>query len=299
MADCCAQKGIVHQKINPYFSQENGVAERLNRTLVKRARAMLKSSGLGKEFWAEAVNTANYVRNRTVSSIHGKTPIEVLTGKKPSISHLRVFGSECYVHVPFVKRKKLDAVSQKGVFLGYEPNTKGYRMLTKEGNVEISKDVTFQENDLDELGGARGLSRVSLLDLPGAGPTPAGETSTRDDPEPAGEDENGEVLMLLEPQTPQTKREVTQGTSDAPRAESEKTDPRGESEDGDDPGEVQKERRRYNLRGAEAQKAGTLYPENEWHRANSAKEEKIEEPQSYEEALAGEDAELWQKAMRK
>jgi transposase InsO family protein len=71
MADFCAQKGIVLQKTNPYSSQENGVAERLNRTLVERARAMLESSGLGKEFWAKAVNTANYVRNQTVSSIHG------------------------------------------------------------------------------------------------------------------------------------------------------------------------------------------------------------------------------------
>jgi hypothetical protein len=66
------------------------------------------------------------------------------------------------VHVPSVKRRKLDVVLQKGVFLGYEPNTKGYRVLTKDGNVGISKDATFQENGLDELGGSCGLSRVRL-----------------------------------------------------------------------------------------------------------------------------------------
>ena len=60
---------------------------------------------------------------------------------------------------------------------------------------------------------------------------------------------------------------------------------------------MQHQSRRYNLRGAEARKASTLYSENEWHRANSAKEEGKEEPQSYEEALAGKDAELWQKVM--
>jgi transposase InsO family protein len=94
MANFCAAREIVHQKTKPYSSQEDGVAERLNKTLVERARAMLESSELGREFWAEAVNTANYVRNRTVSRIHGKTPIEILTGEKPSFSHLRIFGSE-------------------------------------------------------------------------------------------------------------------------------------------------------------------------------------------------------------
>jgi hypothetical protein len=98
------------------------------------------------------------------------------------------------------------------------------------------------------------------------------------------------------PQTPQTKREVGQGTSNAPR-ESKKTDQRGESEDGNDRDEVQKESQRYDLKGVEARNATTLYLENEWHRAKSAKEEGEEEPQSYEEALAGKDAELWQKAM--
>jgi hypothetical protein len=262
-------------------------------TLVQRARAMLESSGLGRKFWAKAVNNANYVRNKTISRIHGKTPIEVLTWEKPSISHLRVFGLECYMHVPSAKRRKLDAVSKKGVSLGYKPNTKGYRVSAEDGSIKISKDVTFLETDgLDELGGARGLSRVSLLDSPGVGATPMGEASTREDLEPEGGDDIGEILMLPEPQTPQTEREVRQGTLDASQEFDKRTDERGESEDGNDPGEVQQESRRYNLRGAEARKASTLYPENEWHRANSAKEEGKEEPQSYKEALAGEDAEL-------
>jgi transposase InsO family protein len=123
MADFCAAKGIVHQRTNSYSPQENGMAERLNKTLVERARAMLENSG--REFWAEAVNTANSIRNKIVSRIHGKTPIEVLTGEKPPISHLRVFGLECYVHVPSAERRKLDAASKKGVFLGYGPNTNG------------------------------------------------------------------------------------------------------------------------------------------------------------------------------
>jgi hypothetical protein len=183
MANFCAAKGIVHQKTNPYSSQKNGIAERLNRTLVDRARAMLGSSGLGREFWAKAVNTANYVRNRTVSRIHGKTPIKVLTGRKPTVNHQRVLnGSECYVHVPSARRRKLDAILQKGVFLGSKPNTKGYRVLIEDRSIEISKGEMFLEADgLDEIGGACGLSRVSLFDSSGAGATPTGESSTGED----------------------------------------------------------------------------------------------------------------------
>jgi transposase InsO family protein len=69
MQSFCASKGIVHQKTNPYSSQENGVAERLNRTLMEKARAMLQGSSLSDEYWGEAVLTASYVRNRTVSQV--------------------------------------------------------------------------------------------------------------------------------------------------------------------------------------------------------------------------------------
>lgn len=66
----------------------------MNWTLVERARALLDSSGLGKEFSAEAVNTVNYRRNMAISRVHGKTPLEVLSGEKPSVSHLRMFDNK-------------------------------------------------------------------------------------------------------------------------------------------------------------------------------------------------------------
>jgi hypothetical protein len=92
------------------------------------------------------VGSTNHVRNRTYSSVHGRTPLEVLTGKKPNVSHLRVFGLVCYVHVPAHKRKKLNPVSEKGVFVGYEANSKVYGVLRdSDGKIEVSKDVTFSE----------------------------------------------------------------------------------------------------------------------------------------------------------
>jgi hypothetical protein len=218
LAQFCSEKGIIHQTTNLYTPQKNGVAERLNRVLLGKARAMPQDAGHPEKLWAEAVFTANHVQNRTLSRSHGKTPLEVLTDEKPLVSHLRVFGSVCYAHVPVPKRKKLDAVAKKGVFLGYEPHTKGYWILEPDGSIQVSRDVIFQEitnksedkllstspqeageedvmskmgeaegGGLDELGGARDLSRVSPLDSPHAGATPMGEASVRDDPEPEGE----------------------------------------------------------------------------------------------------------------
>eukprot|EP00253_Pinus_taeda_P003388 PITA_03388 len=93
--------GRARQKTTPYTPQQNGVVERMNKTLMERARSMLSGTGLGQEFWAEVVDTACYLVNMSPSSmLEYKTPQEVWTGKKPSLSHLRVFGCDAYVHVP-------------------------------------------------------------------------------------------------------------------------------------------------------------------------------------------------------
>ena len=73
----------------------------MNIKLMERARSMLSGTRLGQEFWAEAVETACYLVNISPSStLEDKTPHEVWTTKKPSLSHLRVFGCDAYVHVP-------------------------------------------------------------------------------------------------------------------------------------------------------------------------------------------------------
>jgi hypothetical protein len=165
MTDTARAKGS-STGTNPYSSQENGVAERLNRTLMEKGRAMLQDAGLGTEYWGEAVLTASYVRNRTVSSVHGKTPLEMLTGKKPTVDHLRVFGVTAYAHVPSQRRQKLDAVAEKGVFLGYEPNTKGYRILQdKDKRVVVSKDKEKGQMEKKKLKQRRGFIQ-SAIDKP-------------------------------------------------------------------------------------------------------------------------------------
>ena len=103
------EKGIAHQLTNPYTQEQNGVSERLNRTLVESARSMLIYAKMPLKFWAEAVNTAVYLHNRSpTSALKDKTPFERWFGKKPNVSNLKVFGSVCFVHTPDHLRKKLD-----------------------------------------------------------------------------------------------------------------------------------------------------------------------------------------------
>ena len=101
--------------------------------------------------WAEAVYTAAYVRHRVPNNRTGNnvTPLEMWTGSKPDIGHLRVFGSVAYVHVPDCKRKKFDAKSHKTVFVGYDwLTTKVFRVFDREKRaVEPASDVKVEEQD--------------------------------------------------------------------------------------------------------------------------------------------------------
>lgn len=142
--------GIIHETSNPYTPQQNGLAERMNRTLMERARCMLLNANLQKCYWGEAVTTAAYITNRCPTrSISYATPEELWSGKKPNLKHLRVFGCEVMVHVPDAKRQKLDPKASKMIFIGYSEVTKGYRLLdTKTRKVLISRDVVFLENSI-------------------------------------------------------------------------------------------------------------------------------------------------------
>ena len=138
----------------PRSPQQNGVAERKNRTILNMARSMLKSKKLPKEFWAEAVACAVYLSNRSPTrSVWGKTPQEAWSGRKPGISHLRVFGSIAHVHVPDKKRTKLDDKSESFIFIGYDANSKGYKLFNPNNKkVVISRDVVFDEEGLWDFG---------------------------------------------------------------------------------------------------------------------------------------------------
>ncbi|KAL0375438.1 UNVERIFIED_CONTAM: Retrovirus-related Pol polyprotein from transposon TNT 1-94 [Sesamum radiatum] len=144
----CEEEGIDHQTTVSYNPQQNGVSERKNRTIMEMARSMLQEKHLPKAFWAEAVYTAVYLLNRCpTKAVQNMTPIEAWSGRKPSAKHLRVFGSICYVHIPTEKRHKLEEKTEKGIFLGYSTQSKGYRIYNlKTKKLIISRDVEFDED---------------------------------------------------------------------------------------------------------------------------------------------------------
>lgn len=139
--------GIRHQTTVPGSPQQNGVAERANRTVLEAARCMLQDAGLKKEFWAEAVNTAVYIKNRCpTKAVMGTTPEEKWSGKKVSVSHFRIFGTVAYALNP--NRSKLDSKCKSYIFVGYCEETKGYRLIDPLFPTKCIKarEVTFLEN---------------------------------------------------------------------------------------------------------------------------------------------------------
>ena len=125
--------------------QQNGVAERMNRTLLEKVRCMLSNASLSKNFWAEALAYACYLINRLPSSvIWGKTPLEVWSAKiAADYDLLRVFGCPAYYHV---KKDKLDPRAKKGLFVSFKKGIKGFKIWDPTDMKFIfSRDVTFDE----------------------------------------------------------------------------------------------------------------------------------------------------------
>ncbi|MCO5553831.1 hypothetical protein L7F22_007357 [Adiantum nelumboides] len=129
----------------PYTPQQNGVAERKNRSLMEMARCMLKAKSLPHKLWMEAVACAAHVLNRCPTrALKNITPYESWYDRKPSVSYLRVFGCLAYAHIPQQLRRKLDDKAVKCIFVGYSSGSKGYRLYNPAtNNIFESRDVIF------------------------------------------------------------------------------------------------------------------------------------------------------------
>ena len=142
----CEENGIEQRFTVAGNPEMNGVAERMNRTLIEMVRCMLQDSTLQKRYWGEAVLYATYTRNHCPTvAVSEKVPIELWNGTKPFISHLQPFGSICYArNRKTAQSSKLDGKSVKCIFLGIENDTEGYRLLLfGSDRVIISRDVKF------------------------------------------------------------------------------------------------------------------------------------------------------------
>ena len=126
----CKMYGIQRQLTVAYTPQQNGVAERKNRTIMNMVRSMLLEKNIPRVFWPEAVNWTIHVLNRSPTlAVRNMTPEEAWNGSKPSVEHFRVFGCLSHVHVPDSKRIKLDDKSMKCILLGISEESKAYRLF--------------------------------------------------------------------------------------------------------------------------------------------------------------------------
>ncbi|GJY04523.1 ribonuclease H-like domain-containing protein [Tanacetum coccineum] len=148
MNDFCKEKGIKREYSVARTPQQNGVAERRNRTLIEAARTMLADSKLPTTFWAEAVSTACYVQNRVlVVKPHNKTPYELFRGFKPALSFMRPFGCHVTILNTLDNLGKFDGKSDEGFFVGYSLSSKAFRVYnTRTRRVEENLHIGFLEN---------------------------------------------------------------------------------------------------------------------------------------------------------
>jgi transposase InsO family protein len=147
--DYLDEEGIKHEFLAPYTPQQNGVAERKKRTLIKMARTMLDEYKTFDRFWAETVNTACHATNRLyLHKLLKKTPYELFTGNKPNVSYFRVFGSKCYILQKRSKSYKFSPKAYEGFLLGYDSYSHAYRVFNKDsGCIETTCGAVFDDTN--------------------------------------------------------------------------------------------------------------------------------------------------------
>ncbi|WVZ11552.1 hypothetical protein V8G54_016082 [Vigna mungo] len=284
----CKEKGIRRHRTVVGTPQQNGLAERMNRTILERVRCMLLGSGLSKAFWGEAANTAVYLINKSPSSaLNFKTPMEVWSGRPADYSHLRVFGSLAFAHV---RGDKLDSRAAKCIFLGYAEGVKGYRLwrLDSPSKLIISRDVIFDETRMAMHPENSGSEKKILVEVEhttnGAG-TPGG---TEENQTGEGQVENG--------------RTIEENRSDEFRTDLG-NDIDGMSGEGSHGKAAGVDLRNYQLvrdRERRISKPTKRFGEVDLicYALNAAEDlNRSDEPRSYKEALDSSDRHLWQGAM--
>ena len=165
-------RGICAQYTMPGTPQQNGVAERRNRTLIEMVRSMLSNCSLPLSLWIYALRTATYVLNRVPSKAVPKTPYELWTGRKPSLRHLRVWGCPAEVRLYNPHEKKLDSRTVSGFFIGYPEKSKGYTFYCPNHSTRIVDlgNARFIENG--ETSGSGEPRKVDINEVQVEVPSP-------------------------------------------------------------------------------------------------------------------------------
>ena len=269
LRDRLSEAGVEHQTTVRYSPQQNGRAERLNRTLLEKTRCILFEAKLPKKMWAEAITTANYLRNVTATSVDDKTPYEAFHKVKPDLSLLKVFGCLAHVHIPKARRKKLDERSFKAIFVGYEAGTKGWKVMTRKGSrwkMIITRDAVFEE---DKMAYPQLISNIP-------------------------EEKDDHVHELLE--EPTAEDEDTDDDEDASSTDESETSDE-EDDASDDEGEGKKERPQLVPQSKKTRFLRDIISGNGTAMATKADWDAWDNPPTLEVVRNREDAQLWEESM--
>lgn len=271
--------GIVRQLSCPYSPQQNGVAERFNRTILDLTRAMLIDANTPKSFWAEAVNTACYIRNRCPLD-DGRTPEEIWTGRKPSVKHLRPFGCKAFAHIPKESRKKLDARATECIMLGYGGVSKGYRLWDLEKrSLIVSRDVVFVENEFP-LKERATIETIDYSDL-----------SSESFAIEVQQDQSSDIQQPVEQQVQENERdmEIQQLANEDEMQEANESDEDGQPEE-ENEGRQTSENHENQIKLRDRSKL----KKPDYYCCTTAQ---TVEPKTYKQAMSGSDRDLWAAAI--
>ncbi|KAH9657439.1 hypothetical protein KPL70_023077 [Citrus sinensis] len=216
------ENGVVRHKTVRHTPQQNGLAERMNRTLMDKVRYLLIHSKLPQSLWAETLMTACYLVNRSPSSaIDFKTPVEMWSSRAANYSDLKIFGCPAFAHV---KQGKLEPRALKCVFLGYPEGVKGYRLWCtdlKPPRCIVSRDVVFNEQEMlksytkkleDSNKDTGSLEDQIKVELTGKAEDTTSYEMSEDEERDAGDsDEASETTQELDYDEPKSYKEAVSG----------------------------------------------------------------------------------------
>ncbi|GAA6002480.1 hypothetical protein JCM5350_005097, partial [Sporobolomyces pararoseus] len=179
--DHLLEHGIVHSTPPPHSPQSNGVAERVNRTIIEGLLSLLNQSGAPRELWAEAVRAFTFIKNRSPHrALGGRVPLAVWRGKPVRVDQLRVWGCRAW-HTVTTGRRKLDNKAIPLVFVGYDSDSNAYRLFDPQTKKIIrSRDARFDETSFPLLTSTSTPphSPSSMIEINGEGPTKRGGSKT-------------------------------------------------------------------------------------------------------------------------
>lgn len=257
------ESGIQHQLTVAHTPQQNGISERANRTIVEMARSLLISSNLPNFMWAEAVNTAVYLRNRSeTKSLDNKTPFEAWFGRTPNVHHLKVFGCKAIMLNKSPGRSKFSSKGIECIMVGYSTESKAYRVyIPDQRKIVKTRDIKFLENQEKEDN-----TVIEVIETE----KPLQHEEESDGEENFEDAEEGEiessVIVISDESSPENKRKPAQKVNKGGRPKIVRTGTRGR-------------------------------PRKVFNSAN-ALETEIENPNTVSEALASQHKEEWLDAMK-